>query len=319
MGASALVTLTLDLGQAWLIIGTDDYYMRQVSGQGVLPAWALLDAAAAAGRLLLSDSADGAVALQYASLGLALALPAAGSAPGCGFALHVGARWGLIRADGLGMPGEALLNATSTAVKAWAPAPIAGPQTSAGAPNTDATLSAPWLLQKLASTSAAAAAARAATRLAGSACTACVAPAARQWPGPAAGEALLTLQTVADAAPGHPSGLAPALALSACAACVFHWPGSLLGAGKAGHAVLRPDLGAQWAHVPRARASLQGSIGVGVLDACRVAARRGGARAQRCDDSQLGSALTTMWHRIPLPEAVAAARPAPSTLLHSLS
>lgn len=269
--------------------------------------------------MLLSDGADGAVALQSASLGHALALPAAGREPGCGFALHIGGPWGSMQADGLGVPEGVLLRATSTAVKAWAPAPIAGPQTPAGAPNAEVYSSAIWLLHQLASTSATAAAARAAARLAGSACTACVAPASRQWPGPAAGEALLALQTVADAAPGHPSGLAPVLALSACAACVFNWPSSLLGAAEGGHAALRPDLGAQWAHVPRSRASLQGGIGVGLLEACGVAARRGGVYAQRCHDSLLGSALTTMWQRIPPPRAVAAARHAPATRLHSLS
>ena len=305
--------------QALYVTGTDDCYTRQVSGQRFLPAWALLEAAAAAGRLLLSDGADGAVALQTVSLGHALALPAAGSTLGCGFALHVGAQWGSMRADGIGVPGEALLRATSVSAKAWAPAPNAGPHTPAGAPHTDVTPSAPRLLQQLASAPAAAAAARAAARLAGSACTARVAPAARQWPAPAAGEALLALQTVADAAPGHPSGLAPALALSACAACVFHRPSSLPGAAEAGHAALRPDLGAQWAHVPHARASLQGVIGVGVLEACGVAARRGGPCAQRCNDPLLGSALTTMWQHIPLPKAVAAARHGPITLLQSCS
>ena len=291
--------------------------MHQVSGQRVLPAWALLEAAAAAGRLLLSDGADGAAALQSASLGPALALPPADSAPSCGFALRVSAKGGSVRADALGVPGEVLLHATSKSVKAGAPAPIAGPQPLGGAPNADATLSAVWLLQQLASTTAAAAAAHAAARLAGSACTACMAPAARQWPGPAAGEALLGLQTVADAAPGHPGGLAPALALTSCAACVFHWPSSLLAEAEAGHAALRPDLGAQWAHVPRARASLQGVNGVGLLKASGVAARRGGARAQRCDDSLLGSALTTMWQRIPMPKAVSAARCAAAALLQS--
>ena len=303
--------------QAWHVTITNDYHMRQVSGQRVLPAWALLEAAAAAGRLLLSDGADGAVALQSASLGPALALPAADSAPGCGFALHISARWGSSRADRLGVPGEVLLRATSSCANAWAPASIAGAQTLGGEPHADVTLSAVWLLQLLASTSAAAAAARTAALLASSACTACVPPAARQWPAPAAGEALLALQTVADAAPGHPSSLAPALALSACAACVFHWPSSLLGAAEAGHAALRPDLGAQWAHVPCARASLQGDSGAGLLEACGVAARRGGARAQRCDDPLLGSALTTMWQGIPLPRAVSAARYAAAAVLQS--
>ena len=291
--------------------------MRQVSGQRVLPAWALLEAAAAAGRLLLSDGADGAVALQSTSLGPALALPAADGAPGCGFALKLSAQWGSIRADGWGVPGEVLLHAILTCAKAWAPAPLAGPQTPTRALNTDAIPSAVLLLQQLAITPAATAAARAAALLAGSSCTACVPPAARQWPAPAAGEALLALQTVADAAPGHPSSLAPALALSACAACVFHWPSSLLGAAEAGHAALRPDLGAQWAHVPCARASLQGVSGAGLLEACGVAARRGGARAQRCDDPLLGSALATMWQRIQLPKTVSAPRYAAALWLQS--
>ena len=233
----------------------------------MLPAWALLEAAAAAGALTRSDAAAGAVALTAASLGRALPLAPAEGSPECagGATLRVGVRTGAVSAWPAGSPNGALLAATlATAHARPAERGSAGPAGGRAAPRAP--------LGALAAAPAAAAAARAARAPRRAACLASMQPRAgaaggpASRPAPAAAEAALALQTVAERLPGRAGALGPALTLAACAACVFGPSAEPGPAVAARHAAVCGEPAARWAHAPRACVAVQDADrGLGTL------------------------------------------------------
>lgn len=290
---------------------------RQINGQRLLPAWALLEAAAACGRLLTSDGADGVAALQGATLGAALHLPLIkDNSPGLDFALRMGILSGCVTANG--SEGRLLLSAGLAMVDvARTTLPDTGNKTSP----------AMAFLRQLASVTAAAAAACSAHLPLGAACTASMhadpQPAelargarAGQWLAPAAAEGALALQNVADALPGHPSSLTRTLALAACAGCVFRPPGAPpQGAGPTAdwHAAVRPEPDARWSSAPRCRAVLHGVGGAPVLEACGVTARHSDAATPWPDDCPT-PLFMTVWQRVAVPKMPVPARHGPPAL-----
>lgn len=291
----------------------------QINGQRLLPAWALLEAAAACGRLLTSDGADGDAALQGATLGAALHLPLTkDSSPGFGFALRMGTLSGCVVATCC--QGGLLLSA-GLAMAHNVPTTVI--DTGGDTPPARASLS------QLASVTAAAAAVRSAHLPSHAACTASMhadpqsagrakGSGAGQWLAPAAAEGALALQTVADAPPGHPSSLTRTLVLAACAGCVFSSPGTPpQGAGStaAWHAAVRPEPDARWGSAPRCRAVLRGAGGAPVLEACGVTARRSDAATPWPDDCLAAFDLfMTVWQRVAVPKMPVPARQGPPAL-----
>jgi len=276
----------------------------------VLPAWALLEAAAAAGALAKSDAAAGALALTAASLGCALALAPAKDRPECagGATLRVGVRTGAVSAWPAGSPNKALLAATlATAHARPAEGSGAGPAGGRAAPRAS--------LGALAAAAGAGAPPRAARAPRRAACLASVQPHAgaaggpASWPAPAAAEAALALQTVAERLPGRAGALGPALTLAACAACVFGPFAEPGPAVAARHAAVCGEPAARWAHAPRACVAVQDADRGLLLVATGAVARRGPAADAPPDDAVVPSAwFTTMWQRIEAPQPAPAAR-----------
>jgi hypothetical protein len=277
----------------------------------VLPAWALLEAAAAAGALAKSDGAAGAMALTAASLGGALPLPPAEDRPerAEGATLRVGVRTGAVSAWPAGSPDAALLAATLASAHAC-PAERGGAGPAGGRAAPRAPLSA------LAIAAAAAAAARAARAPRRAACLASMQPHAgaaggqAAWPAPAAAEAALALQTIAERLPGHAGALGPALTLTACAACMFGPPAAEPGpTDSARHTAVSGEPAARWCRAPRARAAVQDAGGGLVLVASGAVARRGPAADAPPDDADVSSSwFTTMWQRVEVPQPAPAVR-----------